>query len=378
MKTNYVRFIENIPGILIACLLLFSPVPALAQQAVPEGFVSLFNGKDFTGWDIRPDRGAWKVENGTIHCYGKPNDPYFILSEKNYENFELYLDFRMSPRCNSGVSIHLVDRDHGRESRTGMEIQISDDAGSPADVHSSAAIYDVVPPLLNAVKPAGHWNTYHILMHWPMLMIELNGQIVQNENMDKNPRLKYRLRSGHIGLQNHGKEIEFRNIHIRELPSGEPPWTELFNGNNLGNWETAGNAVWKVENGEIVATGGSGYLISKDLFDPGYELRVFAAKDATGGGNSGLFYNWENETDRGCKTDFYDPAAAAKLKYMDYAFLPTQVINLAGESIVFLNGIEVRRNAWQISPPKGKIALYHSAKDGKLRIEKVSIKTLAE
>jgi hypothetical protein len=345
---------------------------ATAQNTAPEGFTSLFNGRDFTGWDIQPDKGAWKVEDGVMHCYGKPNDPYFIISERKYENFELYVDFRMSARCNSGVTIHLIERYHGRESRMGMEIQVGDDAGSAPDVHSCGAIYDVVPPLLSAVKPAKHWNTYHIIMDWPMLLIELNGQIVQNENMEKNPRLKYRLRNGHIGLQNHGREVEYRNVYIRELPAKEPQWRDLFNGRNLDGWEIAGDAKWKVENGEIVASGGAGYLISKEIFEPNYELQVSAAK--SDGGNSGLFYNWKNETDRGYKTEFYDRRIPAKLKYMDYTYIPTQIINLGGESIVILNGIEVQRNDYHASPPAGRIAIYHSAKDEQLKIEKVRMK----
>jgi hypothetical protein len=361
----------------IASLLLLLFAPAYAQNPAPEGFTSLFNGKDFTGWDIQPDKGAWKVENGVMHCFGKPNDPYFIISEKKYENFELYLDFRMSAKCNSGVTIHLIDRYYGRESRMGMEIQVSDDAGGAPSAHSSGAIYDVVPPLLNAVKPAKHWNTYHIIMDWPMLVIELNGQIVQNENLDGNPRLKYRLRNGYIGLQNHGKEIEYRNIYIKELPAKEAQWTELFNGKDVKDWETAGNAVWKVENGEITADGGSGYLISKETFDPNYELQVFASKDDnSSGGNSGVFYNWENETDRGYKTEFYDNTSAVKLKYMEYNYIPTQIIHLGGESVVVLNGIEVQRNAYQVSSPAGRIAIYHSAKDGKVKIKKIRIKKI--
>ncbi|MDR2382823.1 MAG: DUF1080 domain-containing protein [Prevotellaceae bacterium] len=370
MKTYF-----YIKSCLIVSLLAFFVAPVFSQT--PEGFTSLFNGKDFTGWDIQPDKGAWKVENGVMHCYGKPYDPYFIISEKKYENFELYLDFRTSPKCNSGVTIHLVERDHGRESRMGMEIQVSDDNGSVPDMHSCAAIYDVVPPLLSAVKPANHWNTYHIIMDWPVLLIELNGQIVQNENLDKNPRLKYRLRNGYIGLQNHGKEVEYRNIYVKELPSKEPQWTELFNGKDLKNWETSGNAEWKVENGEIVALGGSGYLISKEIFEPEYELQIFAGKDdSAGGGNSGVFYNWENDTDRGYKTEFYDKTATVKLKFMDYSFIPTQIINLKGESVVILNGIEVQRNAYHTSPSAGRIAIYHSAKDGKVKIDKIRLKRI--
>jgi hypothetical protein len=366
---------KAIRNTLFTSLLLLSVCTLSAQQSVvPEGFTSLFNGKDFTGWDIQPDKGAWKVENGMIHCYGKPNDPYFIISEKEYENFELYVDFRMSPKCNSGITIHLVDRDHGRESRMGMEIQVGDDAGRPVGVHSCGAIYDVIPPKVNAVRPAHHWNTYHIVMDWPVLLIELNGQVVQNENLENHPNLRYRLRKGHIGLQNHGKEVDYRNISIRELPSKEPQWTSLFNGKDLAGWETAGDAKWTVENGVIVASGGSGYLISKETFRPDYELQVYASKDSAGMGSSGVFYHWENETERGRKAEFYDETSTVKLKYMDYRFLPLQIINLGKESTVILNGIEVQKNSYHLLPPQGRIAIYHAANDRQVKIERIRIK----
>ena len=54
------------------------------------GYTLMFNGKDFTGWkDIQED-GAWLVENGLIHCKGKPGEPYLILTENDYENFDFY------------------------------------------------------------------------------------------------------------------------------------------------------------------------------------------------------------------------------------------------------------------------------------------------
>ena len=353
-------------------LLFFTSVPQYAQQFAPEGFTPIFNGKDFTGWNIQPDQGAWKIENGVMHCLGRPNVPYVILTEKKYENFELMLEFKMSRRCNSGIMVHQAERGWGRESRIGMELQISDDAGREPSVYSCGAVYNVIPPSQIAVRPAGHWNAYHIILDWPILQIQLNGQLVQDVNLENYPQLKYRLRNGYIGLQNHGSEVEYRNIYIRELPSKEVTWTELFNGKDLKGWTKAGNAEWKVENGVIVATGGSGYLISEEVFDPGYELQVFAGKYENGG-NSGVFYNWENETDRGYKTEFFDWGKENK---MEYDYVLTQVIHYQNESTVILNGNEVQQNAYRTSQPKGRIVMYHSDKDGTLKIAQIRKKPL--
>ena len=60
------------------------------SESPGEGFVPLFNGKDFTGWDITPDKGTWVVENGMMHCKGSPRTPYLIRTEKEYENFEFW------------------------------------------------------------------------------------------------------------------------------------------------------------------------------------------------------------------------------------------------------------------------------------------------
>jgi hypothetical protein len=61
---------------------------------------------------------------------------------------------------------------------------------------------------------------------------------------------------------------------------------------------------------------------------------------------------------------------------MDYSFIPTQIINLADESIVILNGIEVQRNSYRASPLAGRIAIYHSAKDSKVKIDRIRLKTI--
>ncbi|MDR2038375.1 MAG: DUF1080 domain-containing protein [Bacteroidales bacterium] len=349
-------------------LLLFSVLSnTYAQSSVPEGFISLFNGTTFHGWNIQPDKGAWQVIDGVIRCIGTPNTPYLILTEKEYENFELYIDFKMSEGCNSGLFLHQTERSWGRESRNGMEIQIFDNAGRGISKNSCGAVYDQVPPIANPVKPAGLWNTYYIIMDWPFLKIWLNGQLIQDLNLENYPDLKYRLRKGYIGLQNHDHFVEFKNIYIKELPSSEKPWSNLFDGKNLSGWTKTGNATWKIENGVLIASGGSGYLISNDEFE-NYELQIFGKKYQNGG-NSCIFYSWQNEKDMGYRTDFNEMK-------LGYQFPLIQVINEGNKSSVRYNGEEISFNTGQTTNPRGKIVLYHSEKDGEIKIAKIRIKNL--
>ena len=347
----------------------------VAQSGNLDGFTPLFNGVNLEGWDINPDKGAWTVKNGVIHCAGDPKEPYLILSNKKYENFELYVDFKTLVKdCNSGIVMHQANRHWGKESRIGMEIQITNDAGAIPTTQTCGAIYSVLPAISNPVKPVGHWNTYYILMDWPILKVWLNGQMIQDVNMENELKLKYRLRNGYIGLQNHFKEVEFRNVYVRELKEKEK-WTNLFDGSNLDAWDKVGDAKWKIENDEIVASGGDGYLISKQEYDQ-YEFQIFAGKYEDGG-NSGVFYNWLNANDQGHKTEF-KKTEFKELEGVDnvlrYCFLLTQIISSSKESFVILNGEEIQHNTNDKNNRKGKIAIYHSAKDGTVKIGLVRIK----
>lgn len=91
------------------------------------------------------------------------------------------------------------------------------DAGDAPVKDTTGAVYDVVPPKVNAGKPAGEWNAYEIMVNGPHLKITLNGQVVQDLNLDENEELKYRLRNGFIGLQDHGGYAAFRNIRVKRL-----------------------------------------------------------------------------------------------------------------------------------------------------------------
>ncbi len=89
--------------------------------------------------------------------------------------------------------------------------------GEPITNQTTGSIYVQVPPLVNAGKPAGEWNTLEITCNGPQVKAVLNGQTVQDTNLDQNEELRDRLREGFIGLQDHGTPVAFRNIRIKKL-----------------------------------------------------------------------------------------------------------------------------------------------------------------
>jgi hypothetical protein len=196
---------------------------AIAESAKSET-VSLFNGKDLTGWtNAAGAETKWAVEDGTMTGQKGSGD---IWTKARFGNFVLELEFKTTG--NSGVFFRT---DNPKDPvQTGIEIQV-DNPGGP-NKHSVGAIYDLVPPAKNAAKK-DDWNKYTITANGPTITVELNGEKVAEMNLDKwteagkNPdgsgnkykkALKDWKREGHIGFQDHGHKVWYRNVRIKALP----------------------------------------------------------------------------------------------------------------------------------------------------------------
>ncbi len=359
-------------------------VQSLSEPPGPD-FVSLFNGKDLTGWHIEPDSGAWVVRDGVLHCKGKPRGGYLLLTDKEYENFDFYAEFKISKGGNSGIFFHAPIAGAGRESRLGFEVQIIDDAGKEPNKNSTGSIYDQVAPKKNAMRPAGEWNQYRVLFDWPNCKVWLNGELVQDVDFSRHRILRYRLRRGYIGLSNHGDEVDYRNLWIKELPDKENARI-LFNGKDLSGWEKIGNADWHVKDGMIVATRGEGYLVTKDEFDA-YHFMAYVENNTSQSRGGCFYYRWKSVVDPGYSAEFFDFPKAEKImaKYKEerprgqvaplwhYKWIPYQIISGDRESQVRTSGYITSNNLLLNKVRPGKIAIYHSPIDGVLRIKLVKL-----
>jgi hypothetical protein len=151
----------------------------------------------------------------------------WLGTEREYGDFELQLQYRLTPGGNSGVYIRAPETGH--ISRVGMEIQVLDDAhpryAKLANYQYTGSIYHVVGPSEKASKPAGEWNDMTILANGRNVQVTLNGKKIVDANLDdylKNEAVAKEhtglaRSSGRIGLQSHTDRVEFRNIRIREL-----------------------------------------------------------------------------------------------------------------------------------------------------------------
>lgn len=213
------------------------PLIVLADSAQPakpeEGFTPLFNGKDLEGWVYGTKGGkpakagaGYRVRDGVIYCTVK--DGGNLFTEKQYGDFVLRFEFKLTPDANNGLAIRAPLS--GNAAYDGMELQIIDDKATkfgelrPEQHHGS--IYNVAASKTGHQKPPGEWNEQEVIVKGRQITVKLNGQTILDANLDdikdpeklkKHPGLANK--TGHIGFLGHGAEVEFRNLRIKELPA---------------------------------------------------------------------------------------------------------------------------------------------------------------
>lgn len=201
---------------------------ALLASGAEEGFISLFDGKSLEGWSLvqkaKSGRG-YIVENGMLVC---PKDGGGnLLTEREFSDFIFRFDFRMEAGGNNGVGIRAPLA--GDIAYSGMEIQILDHdhekyRGWLKPTQRHGAVYDLIPPIADALKPAGEWNSQEIHVQGRRVRVTLNGVLITDADLDtvsdpavlkKHPGAA--RTGGRIGFLGHGTLVEFRNIRIKPL-----------------------------------------------------------------------------------------------------------------------------------------------------------------
>jgi len=224
---------------LFATVLTLNLASADDQPPVEEGFTSLFNGKDLTGWVYgkKPDGKenkvgvGYQVKDGVI--YSTTKDAGNLYTEKEYANFVFRFEFKLTEGANNGIGIRAPLT--GDSAYVGMEIQVLDNdakrykkpdgtyAIRPAQFHGS--VYDVFPAKNGFLKPVGEWNSEEIRAEGSHITVTLNGTVITDADLStvtdpavlkKHPGLKNE--KGHIGFLGHGDAVEFRNLRVKELP----------------------------------------------------------------------------------------------------------------------------------------------------------------
>jgi hypothetical protein len=193
-------------------------VRAADGPTVEEGFTSIFNGKDLTGWE--GDKSLWKVESGMLvgDSQGIPKNQ-FLATTKRYGDFELRLQFRLRDgKGNSGVQFRSErDAAEGSTEVSGYQADIGESYwGCLYDEHRRNKVLVHASKALNEKLKPADWNDYTIRAEGDRVTLAING-VTTVEYREEDAAI---ARSGIIAVQVHSGpplRIEFRNLRIREL-----------------------------------------------------------------------------------------------------------------------------------------------------------------
>ncbi|WP_300600377.1 DUF1080 domain-containing protein [Niabella sp.] len=211
----------------------------LSKKEKAAGWKLLFDGKTTAGWHTYGATApgtAWQAVDGTLQLDGEAKSGRGdLVSDEEYGNFELQLDWKISQKGNSGVCLYVIDNKDKYKYMwyTGPEMQILDNEGHPdgkITKHRAGDLYDIIKSSSEPVKAVGEWNHVVIKSLNGKLDFYLNGvHIIDTHMWDDNWRAlvaqsKFKnlpdfaaFKSGRIGLQDHGNTVWFRNIKIRRL-----------------------------------------------------------------------------------------------------------------------------------------------------------------
>ena len=287
------------------------------------GFVSLFNGKDLTGWKglvgnpvsrskmteqelLLAEAAAntkaqqdWVVKDGLLIFTGHGDN---LCTVKKYGDFEMYVDWKITEKGDAGIYL-----------RGSPQVQIWDTSRREVGAQvGSGGLYNnqknQSKPLSVADNKIGEWNTFHITMIGDKVSVELNGVLVTDNVVLENywdRKIPIFIKE-QIELQAHGTYVAYRNIYVREIPGNlisslseeekQQGFEMLFDGTNLNNW--IGNKTgYLVENGNMVVNpaGGSGgnLYTAKEYGDFEYRFEF----QLTPGANNGLGIRTPTEGD---------------------------------------------------------------------------------
>jgi hypothetical protein len=224
------------PWVALLTVAALVPLAAAARAASPD-WVVLFDGKDLSAWrgylKDGPPAAGWTVEpDGSlrVHAGSKAGD---LITRAQYGDFELEFEWKVAAGANSGILYRAPELPRKPVYRNAFEYQILDDErhkDGKIESHRTASLYDLYATVGATPRPVGQWNDTRIVARGSRLEHWLNGRLVVVCDL-RSEDYKQRLAAskfatwegfgvhpkGHIGLQDHGDDVWFRSIRVREL-----------------------------------------------------------------------------------------------------------------------------------------------------------------
>jgi hypothetical protein len=207
----------------LTLLLLLAAAPAAFAQG---GWISLFNGKDFTGWKIGGDKSTFTIKDGAMVANGPVAHAFYDGPVKNHDfkNFELMVDVMAAPNSNGGIYFHTEFQETGFP-RKGFEVQVNNTHRDPIKSGSLYHVKDIGADEIKGITKDNEWFTEHIIVQDKNVTIKLNGKEVVNwtQPADWNGGREGAGRvigHGTIAFQGHdpNSTVYYKNVRIKPLP----------------------------------------------------------------------------------------------------------------------------------------------------------------
>ena len=245
MKRNILLTVSFLMALLIAVPAISQSANLLTSKEKKEGWVLLFNGKDFNGW--RQCNGTampanWVIDDNAMKVFigegkqpGQGANGDILFGDKKFKNFELSIDWKASKAANSGIFYNIREVPGQPIYYASPEVQVLDNvdaSDNKVDSHLAGSLYDILPADPKTVNPAGSWNTIVIrvkdgqvthtqngvqVVSYTLWTPEWDAMVAKSKFKDFKGFSEGISKEGYIGLQDHGYPVWFRNIKIREL-----------------------------------------------------------------------------------------------------------------------------------------------------------------
>ena len=184
-----------------------------------EGFVSIFDGKTFTGWKMATEHtNSWTIKDGALVAHGDRCHLFYVGDEKPFKNFELKVDVMTEPSSNGGIYFHTKYQDSDWP-RAGFECQVNNTHG---DWKKTGSLYDIANVNYNFAQDKKWW-TQHIIVQGNKVTVKVDGKIVveytEPPGAQPGKPFERKLGEGTFAFQAHdpGSTIFYKNVRVKRL-----------------------------------------------------------------------------------------------------------------------------------------------------------------
>ena len=216
-------FIKALAAILLTCWLACvacAESPAVALVPDQEGYLPLFNGRDLAGWKVWKNQGDFQIRDGIVRCQRGGDGQFMLYMGQEFADFELVVEWRVSPKGNSGVFIRSPFREWPWD--TGYEVQISNEQPPRDETHCSGSLYGYAAVSPRPDETPERWRTYRIRAVGNRITVAVDGTQVIDFDQSTTDKTRTKQMSGFIGVQDshsgdEGTWVEYRTIKVKPL-----------------------------------------------------------------------------------------------------------------------------------------------------------------